>query len=482
MSDLEKRPQRMDGYIRVSRRMGREGPGYISPAIQREAVQRWANYRGVEIVAWHEDEDESGGTQDRPGMREAMRRVMEGETDGIACWRLNRFARNVSEALADVKRIHGRQPTPGALAFVEEEIDPTGPFGEFILTVLLAVAALELNNIRAGWRSPKERAHGRGAKIGPTPLGYVRREDGELDVHPERGPLVAEAFTRAAEQGLQAALEYLSDLGLVHESGKRKGRALSWTTGTVRRLLANRTYLGELRYGDLPPYRDERLAIVPRATWEAAQPDGPRRRRPARHYPLSGVARCGSCGEAMVGGSAGANRRTYRCRASLKLWKGTPCPSPVNVLADTLEEHVRALLTDLWTCTWEAQDDAQGDLREAELALHSSEAELDDLLADVTLRRTLGAERFQRLAEANVEAVEQAQRAYREAASQAARRFTADAPELVASATPDELGELVRGGLEAIVVKRGRGRIEDRVRLVPKGAPTDAGMAATKNP
>jgi len=95
------KPRRMDGYVRVSRRMGREGPGYISPDVQREAIQRWAEYRGVEIVAWHFDEDESGGTQNRPGLRAAMDRVERRETDGIACWRLNRFARNVSEALRD---------------------------------------------------------------------------------------------------------------------------------------------------------------------------------------------------------------------------------------------------------------------------------------------------------------------------------------------------------------------------------------------
>ena len=51
----------MDGYVRVSRRMGREGPGYISPDVQRESIQRWADYRGVEIVAWHFDETNREG-------------------------------------------------------------------------------------------------------------------------------------------------------------------------------------------------------------------------------------------------------------------------------------------------------------------------------------------------------------------------------------------------------------------------------------
>ncbi|MGH2843473.1 MAG: hypothetical protein ACRDKL_07810, partial [Solirubrobacteraceae bacterium] len=68
----------------------------------------------------------------------------------------------------------------GSLACVEEDIDPTGPFGEFILTVLLAVGALELNNLKASWSTAKIRAVERGAQIGPTPYGYLRDEDGTL--------------------------------------------------------------------------------------------------------------------------------------------------------------------------------------------------------------------------------------------------------------------------------------------------------------
>src|SRR5262249_12494644 len=113
------RPKRMDGYVRVSRVAGREGPGYISPSVQRDAIQKWADYRGVEIVRWHQDEDESGGTQERPGLREAIARVESKDTDGIACAKLNRFARNVSAAIEDVKRI---QAAGGSLAFVQEDI------------------------------------------------------------------------------------------------------------------------------------------------------------------------------------------------------------------------------------------------------------------------------------------------------------------------------------------------------------------------
>ena len=33
---MDDQPAKMDGYIRVSRVMGREGPGYISPEVQRD--------------------------------------------------------------------------------------------------------------------------------------------------------------------------------------------------------------------------------------------------------------------------------------------------------------------------------------------------------------------------------------------------------------------------------------------------------------
>ena len=158
------KPERFDGYIRVSRRMGRKGPGYISQTVQREAIARWAAYRGVEIAAWHVDEDESGGTQERPGLRAAIRRIESGETEGIACWRLNRFARNVAGAIEDVERI---QSLGGHLAFVEEDIDPTGPFGSFILTVLLAVATLERDNMVAGWQTAMYEV----VTPGPRPFG-----------------------------------------------------------------------------------------------------------------------------------------------------------------------------------------------------------------------------------------------------------------------------------------------------------------------
>lgn len=56
----------LDGYIRVSRVGGRSGESFISPEVQREQIERFAALRGVQIGAWHEDLDQTGGKLTRP--------------------------------------------------------------------------------------------------------------------------------------------------------------------------------------------------------------------------------------------------------------------------------------------------------------------------------------------------------------------------------------------------------------------------------
>jgi len=58
-----------------------------------------------------------GGRRTGPGLRRSLERIDRRETDGVACWRLKLFARNVGAAIVDIERIHAA----GAhVAFVEE--------------------------------------------------------------------------------------------------------------------------------------------------------------------------------------------------------------------------------------------------------------------------------------------------------------------------------------------------------------------------
>jgi DNA invertase Pin-like site-specific DNA recombinase len=455
----------MDGYTRVSRRMGRHGEGYISPTVQREAIQRWADYRGIKIVAWHFDEDGSGGTQNRPGLRDAMARVLSGETDGIACWRLNRFALNVGDAINDIKRI---EEAGAHLALVEEQIDPTGPFGRFLITVLLAVATLERDNAVAGFEEAKQRAVKRGAYVSRTPFGFQRNEDGTISPHPDNAKHVTEAFRLAAQQGLHAAMDYLK----LHVRERR------WTTTKARRLLAGRSYLGETRNGDLVQ-ADTHEALVSRAIWEAAQTSSAKR-RPADDFPLTGLLRCANCGQGMTGSRGGKGQRTYRCSGTQAMAL-VKCDKGTVVTAERVESYARDVArTMVAGLTVHVGDDSDDELSALERAIEEAEAELDAFAGDLTMRRALK-ERYHQHLEARSQAVTEAQSAYREHARQQQSQTILDLS-AVESDDSQLFSALLRGLFEAIRVRSGRGlKIEARVDFVPHEGDGPAGVAATQH-
>jgi site-specific DNA recombinase len=446
-------PAVMDGYIRVSRRLGREGPGYISPTVQREAIERWAEYKNVRIAEWHVDEDESGGTHERPGLELAVERALAGTTGGIVSWKIDRFSRYTEHGLRDLRRL---QAEDARLVFVVEDIDTTGPIGKFVYTVMLAMSEYFLDSIKAGWRVAKARAVERGAHIGPTPYGYKRADDGTLEVDPECGPVVTDAFHAAARDGIPAALRLLDV----------RAPERTWTTTTVRRFLANRIYIGEIRYGPDMVTANAHEALVSRTVFEGAQHEATGQRRPSGDFPLSGVASCGTCGGRMVGARGGAdNRRMYRC--------ATRCDRPAVVSADLLEAHVVDVLRDQFEHQGFKGAQDSPDFSEAETALADAEAELDLFASDTTARRLLG-HRYHQALKARVDAVEAARERLRSAlvASEGARLVVP--AELWDSLEPAELAEVLRAGLETVIVRRGRVPIRDRVTVVPYGFEGDA--------
>src|SRR5215208_4794441 len=116
---------KLDGYIRVSRVGGREGDGFISPDVQRKQIETWASANGVEVVAWHEELDKSGGRMDRPKLREAIERCKAGETEGIVVAKRDRFARSLTGALTAIKELNDA----GAVFAAADGLDGSTPEG-----------------------------------------------------------------------------------------------------------------------------------------------------------------------------------------------------------------------------------------------------------------------------------------------------------------------------------------------------------------
>lgn len=187
---------------------------------------------------------------------------------------------------------------------------------------------LEHEPVKISWEIIQERAISEGKQVGPTPFGY-ERQDGVLVPDDEERLLVQRAYELAAGQGVAAATRYLER----YASGAR-----FWTTATVRRMLAKRTYLGEVRTGAIVNAHAHE-PLVDRTTWRAAQ-HKPGAYTPPCEYPLSGIAHCASCGQAMVAGpKSSTGRRMYRCVGAQTLAKAR-CLRPASIVADRLERYV----------------------------------------------------------------------------------------------------------------------------------------------
>jgi site-specific DNA recombinase len=327
---------KVDGYIRVSRVNGRSGEGFISPRLQREKIQAFAKLHGHKVARWHEDLDQPGSKNDRPGFQAAIERVEAGKTNGIAVAKLDRFARSVADAASAIRRI---RDAGGELISVEDNFDSSTPMGKFAMHMLLALGELELDRIRESWSNAQRYAVERGVHVASrTPTGYQRKRDGRLERDEKAAPVVAEVFAQRAAGASFAQLARLLEAHGIR--GPYRNR--HWTVAAVSKLLRNPVYLGEARSGR---YRNEDAhePIVPRETWEAVQGGK------AQAWPrtgegalLAGLLRCAGCRYLMkpdtMKGHNGEKLRIYRCRGDHAAGR---CLAPASVLGRVIEPYVQ---------------------------------------------------------------------------------------------------------------------------------------------
>jgi site-specific DNA recombinase len=154
-------PRRVDGYIRVRRVGKRRGPRFISPNVQREAIEAWAARQGFELLQIFEEFDASGGRADRPLLDAAIERIEARASSALVVWRVDRFGRSLSDGLRIVEHV---RDIGGGFYSVQDGLDIETDAGRLALQILLSVAEYQLDVSRANWatareRDPPRRAH-----------------------------------------------------------------------------------------------------------------------------------------------------------------------------------------------------------------------------------------------------------------------------------------------------------------------------------
>ena len=453
-------PLTLDAYLRVSKVGGREGESFISPDVQLEQIEQWAKLRGVKIARIYKDLDVGGGKLHRPGLDALMERIRRGETGGIAVARLDRLSRaSVADALNLVQDIsdHG-----GVIAAVDLGIDPATPFGEFAMTIMLALARMERQRIAASWDDATSRAIERGVHISHgRHFGFSKDADGRLHVDPVEALVVQDIFRRRAQRQTWSSIARWLDDEHPRENG------LHWTHQTVRSIVQNRIYTGAAFFGEkLNP--DAHEPIITLAEFDAANAveGGRTPSANAQSQPLlAGILRCAGCRYVMtkVNDSNTGKIRGYKCNRKQTAGE---CLEPAFITSDVIEWLVA------WYFGWwhfeskrhPYQPDRSA-VEEGELRLEDLECRLALVASDDARREAIGAERFNADLARRAKEIEQAQIELDDARATVERE--SHRPILLADEwdvlSQDERHAILRRGIDSIYVKRGDGPLARRV-------------------
>jgi site-specific DNA recombinase len=322
---------------------------------QREAAEAFIASQRHEgwtaVPARYDDGGFSGGTMERPAIKQLLADVDAGLIDTIVVYKLDRLSRS----LVDFGRIHEFLEKRGvALVSVTESINTKSPHGRMMVNVLLSFAQYERELIGERTKDKLAGARRRGKWTGGTPpLGFdTVPEGGRLVVNADEAEQVRDIFNLYVELGsLMKVVEALRSRGWCKKSwttrdGKRHEGG-PWDRVSLRRLLTDPLVIGKQKLSD-EVFDGEHQAIVPKALFQRVQDllednrsNGGASHRNRHGALLRSILRCPACDSAMIHAptkKGGRLYRYYRCSQSMKTGASS-CPA-ASVPADKIEALV----------------------------------------------------------------------------------------------------------------------------------------------
>jgi DNA invertase Pin-like site-specific DNA recombinase len=386
---------RVVGYVRVSQRRGREGPSFISPPAQRDAIEHWARANDAEVVKFVEDID-AKGWKERPKLLGCVSKIETGEVDGMVVAKLDRYFRDQLGGHQTMKRIKEAQ---GFLAIPGDGIDTRQETGKMLFGFLLTIAEGDIDRFRGIFADARRRAVARGLHPSAVaPAGYTRDLDADGKVVSPLRPngdadTVRELFRRAARQDAWVEMaRWANAQGLVSGWGTN-----TWTSRTVKLLVRNRVYLGEARHGEfVNPGAHE--ALTDELTFRRAQRDGVRTTVPRsnqRPALLAGMIRCAGCRYGCQSYFEEGDKRCYRCHRRTLGPGRVLCPEPCHARASSgIEDYVvEQFFGQLERLELEPIHDG-GELVTVETEIRAADADLAVYRDDSRIAGALGADRY----------------------------------------------------------------------------------------
>ncbi|MEY4238062.1 MAG: hypothetical protein RL339_663 [Pseudomonadota bacterium] len=262
MSDLSPRRRlRCAIYTRKSSEEGLEQE-FNSLDAQREACEAYiASQRAEGWIAMREAYDDggfSGGTLERPGLRNLLDDIEAGLVDIIVVYKIDRLSRSLMDFAKLVEVFDRHQVT---FVSVTQAFNTTTSMGRLTLNVLLSFAQFEREVTGERIRDKIAASRAKGMWMGGfIPWGYDVI-DRKLVINPSEAASIRYLFERFVE--LESATKLAREVvrqGIVN----KRGRAID--KGFLYKLFRNRVYLGEAVHKGTS-YPGEHEAIIDQPLW-----------------------------------------------------------------------------------------------------------------------------------------------------------------------------------------------------------------------
>ena len=289
------------------------GPNQTDQSIEGQVhdCEEYARRNNIRIIKIYADRHLSGkDSVHRNEFQQMLRDAESQQFSTVITWKIDRFGRNREEIALNKYRL---RKSGVSVRYALENI-PTGPEGIILESMLEGMAeyySAELaQKIRRGQRESVAKGRILGVK---GTYGYKKDKDLHFVIDEPAAAVVREIFQQYADGMMQKDI-----ITLLNSKSIKKADGRPFTPNAIRRLLSNRQYIGEYRYGEninmdaIPP-------IVPVELFETVQERlaTTSKTKVAAHaksdvnYLLSGVVTCAECGYSYQG-EYGTNKRGNR--------------------------------------------------------------------------------------------------------------------------------------------------------------------------
>ncbi len=148
------------GYRRVSTdEQAESGAGLTH---QQRVIEAWATFKGKQLI-WLEDEGESAGTLDRPGLQKALDLVRDGQAGGIVVAKLDRLSRSMFDFVTLMK---DSQENGWDIIAIDFDLDTSTAVGQMMIGILALFAEFERNIIKQRTKDALAEKKAAGVQIG----------------------------------------------------------------------------------------------------------------------------------------------------------------------------------------------------------------------------------------------------------------------------------------------------------------------------